>query len=171
MRFSQKHFENWPFWKTAILIYLFLKEKKFFAWSPWKSVKMYVRDSILMFSLVSSKFLAMRNNSLYSVCMLKYATYDGCFFKLSMGKKVDVSVRPLTTWGMFCYISFVERILFVCCIAFLPIHCTNVFTKEPAWLGLCVESCSTYTVLRGHAHSLIIVTYRRVSWIQTFLDI
>ena len=60
-------------------------------------------------------------------------------------------VGPLTHWGTFWSIFFVERILFVCCIAFLPIHCTNVFTKEPAWLGLCIESCSTYTVLRGTA--------------------
>ena len=71
MKFSQKNFENWRFWKTAILknrsFWIFFckkKKKKFFAWSPWKSVTNYVVNgwiSILMFSLFSSKFLAMRN--------------------------------------------------------------------------------------------------------------
>ena len=37
---------------------------------------------------------AVRENS---SIMLKYnATFEGCFFKFSMGKKVDVSVRLLT---------------------------------------------------------------------------
>ena len=84
MKFSQKKylrigdFEKRPIRKSAILEFFF--QKKFFFllhpnknqsqimwWSGW--------DSILMFSLVSTKFLAMRNILLYSV--FRYAIFLG----------------------------------------------------------------------------------------------
>ena len=51
MKFSQKNFENWRFWKSQ------------FFWDD----HLYGRVEILMFSLVSRKFLAMLNITLYSV--------------------------------------------------------------------------------------------------------
>ena len=77
MKFSQKKFENWRFWKLAILEFFF-SEKNFFLLHPNKNQSQIMWwngwDSILMFSLVSTKFLAMRNISLYSVLDLKIIT-------------------------------------------------------------------------------------------------
>ena len=56
-------FEKWAFFESAILNFFFEKKKKFASF-PW-----WVK--ILMFSLVSRKFLAMRNIVLYSV--IQYA--------------------------------------------------------------------------------------------------
>ena len=46
MKFSQKNFENWRFWKMSFAIlknsdfgFFFQKKRENFAWSPWKSVK------------------------------------------------------------------------------------------------------------------------------------
>ena len=78
MKFSQKIFENWRFWKTAILkishfgnfflLHPNKNQSQIMWWNGW--------DSILMFSLVSTKFLAMRKISLYSVtcCQVVHGT-------------------------------------------------------------------------------------------------
>ena len=80
------------FWELAILknelflsrpFWIFFRKKNFFFASfPWKSAQIYMvewMDEILMFSLVSRKFLAMRNIVLYSVPnqMLYYISLFG----------------------------------------------------------------------------------------------
>ena len=54
--------------------FFFSKKKKFFASFPWKLAQIYMVEWmgrwVLMFSLVSRKFLAMRNIALYSVCIM-----------------------------------------------------------------------------------------------------
>ena len=75
MKFSQKIFENWRFWKMTILKnrpfwIVFLQKKFFFASFSWKSVQICMVDwmgqNFDVFP-VSSKFLAMLNKTLYSV--------------------------------------------------------------------------------------------------------
>ena len=62
-------FENRPFWN------FFFQKKIFFCFIPIKIMWWSGWDSILMFSLVSTKFLAMRNILLYSV--FRYAIFLG----------------------------------------------------------------------------------------------
>ena len=79
MKFFQKNFENWRFWKTAIfknrpLWIFFLQKNIFFCFIIMKiSPNLYGRmngsNTYLMSSLFSSKFLAMRKITLYSVAV------------------------------------------------------------------------------------------------------
>ena len=89
MKFSQNFFENWRFWKNAILkighFGFFFSKKIFFAWSPWKSITNYVIEWMGLNFDVSSKFLAMRNIVLYSVCW---------------HTKLTIHAVPLLRWGL-----------------------------------------------------------------------
>ena len=95
VKFSRKNFKNWQFWKTAILknrpFWIFFVNSFFFLLHSHENQTKFVWYNgwveILTFSLVSRKFLAMRNIMLYMQC-----TY---IFNLLL----EVSIRHTNTYN------------------------------------------------------------------------
>ena len=85
MKFSQNNFENWRFWKVAILKTAIL-EFFCFCFIPMKMPKLLGYQGwveILKITLVYSKRVSVRNNLLHSVPL--FITYKNCSFQLNKG--------------------------------------------------------------------------------------
>ena len=101
-----KNFENWRFWKPQFFWFghfeFFLqKENLFFCFLPVKiSPNLYGWVEILMLFLMSRKFLAMRNNALYSVCIFLTRVY-----KNPKKSETHCETRSPTYLNFFAYLG------------------------------------------------------------------
>ena len=107
MKFSRKNIKNWRFWKTQ------------FFWVG--HFEFFFSKKNLMVSLVSRKFLAMRNITLYSVYLIITVTYypskQNILQELSMVK--NLSCVSCAAWNIFPINSLLSLIKYS-----TPVHCT-----------------------------------------------
>ena len=114
MKFSQKKFVNWRFWKAQFFwvghFGFFSFKKNFFCLIPIKSVINYVIEWILMFSLVSSKFLAMRNITLYR-CIIWIFLDNLCAFFINRFQ-IDLDASSILLAGNLFAMKRFDLLLF-----------------------------------------------------------
>ena len=116
MKFSQLFFKNWRFWKTQFFwvghFGFFFFKLFFVCLIPMKTATNYVNwwDSILMLSLVSSKFLAMRNITLYSVWKKGLRYWLGrcywVFWSVFQVRNFTQGTWPIINYVKFIFLSF-----------------------------------------------------------------